>query len=469
VYLSDDLDRTLKRYIGKYVSIFTFGGHRFVGRLESLLDGGLCLSNAERLDDYDESNWYSAMRDIERAAKKPGAGRETIVLFPQIVCISCPDENLEPIASILEANNDEDFSLADSVLKSNSEETQHVELIIGRELMLALQQMDESLLTWIAKIRSALSEEFGFSFPSIRINECSQMEAVRCELTWQGLDLGQMRFPIGFELLLTDNVDALGPGHTVTKDPVWHAPAVWLDATLSDSYKSKGNLVWSLQDAVGAFISSTLRAHCGHFYTFDQTSKLISTLRASSPSLVDETVERTSSLSSLHTLLHKLVQDRCTVRPLNRILTEFGCRKEASEAFEDNVARCRLSIARWICNAFRDESGHVRVIQLPVNLEYRLAHEKLGAELIQAINQIRIVHRAADQIGKSCLMVDLEHHRTIIDKLNWLMPNLAVVTAAEIEAAGAIPIPFPWPEFPVKSEAKKNYARPKKLTTRQPK
>ena len=469
MYLSDDLDRTLKRYIGKYVSIFTFGGHRFVGRLESLLDGGLCLSNAERLDDYDESNWYSEMRDLERAAKKQGGGRETIVLFPQVVCISCPDENLEPIACTQETNTDEDFSLADSVVKSNIEELQHVELTIGHDLLAWLQEMDQSLLTWIAQIRSSLSEEFGFSFPSIRVNDCSQMEAVRCGLAWQGLDLGQMRFPLGCELLLSDKAEPIGPESVTVKDPVWHAPATWVNATQSDVLRSSGEVVWSLEDAVAAFIASTLRAHCGHFYSFDQTSKLISALRTSSPSLVDETVERTSSLSSLHTLMHKLVQDRCTIRPLNRILTEFGCRWESSDGFEANFSRCRLAISRWICNSYRDENDRVRTIQLPVNLEYRLVHEKLGAELIQLINQIRIVHRAADLQGKSCLMVEAAHHRAIIDKLNWLMPSLTIVTCEEVEAAGAIAAPFDWPDESQKPKAMKSPAVTKRLATRQPK
>ncbi len=476
MYLSEDLDKTLKRYVGRCVTVFTFGGHRFIGRLVGLVDGGICMTDAERLDDYDESNWYSSMREEERNRRKPGGGKETIVLFPQVVSISCSDESLEPLFSDVEPTSTE--NVADSTEAEPEpaavRDNRQMELMLGTELFARLRDGAVSLPTRLAKIRHQLSDEYGFSLPAIRIHECEEISPHAAHFRWHALELGAGYFPPRqkFAFALLEECDLSEDSSACiheTRDAIWMAPGFFIDESVEVTSEGRNVPTMSSSEYFFSFFRSLLVRHLARFYTFDQTVKLVQQTRLICPSLIEDVIDRSSTVANVHTVFHQLVEDRCTVRPVQQILSTLKYNWDAADQLDETIANCRLVLANWLCARFRRDTDFVRGLILAPEVEARMARDRASSNLVQNIEEIRYTHRAAERHFPCALIVDPSRHRAIVKKCNSLLPGLTVLSMTEIEAAGGIPDWVESAPFPKRSKTVMPKTEPKKATKAQPK
>ena len=439
----------LHRYVGHRVCVSTFGHSKLWGELAAVNDDCVRLVNTMLSSDGEDQWLAQSYSDPDNSYGVRHA--ETIVHFHHIVAITCLDDDISELRC--EAGSDYGCRQPAGAAGSGDEgarvftddvfqhlRLERLEVLIGRGLIaLADPKLTGGLPERMIALRNQIGAQLGFVLPPARLRDDSRLGEHEYRMFINGTEVAR-------GLVRPDKLLAVGEGTVTAKvsgertlEPVYAQPAMWVDASEREAAEREGYVLVEPAAVLATHLQSQARRHAHELFSLDGLRMLLEHLRQTSPAIVDELVPTRISLSRLHDLLCRLLEEEVPLRPLERILERIAHLPASCDDTEQMLAALRTSIGRILCDRFRDGYGQLPLASLDRELSDRLADVLLEMEqgsgiwLARLIDGLRTWYLDQRSAGRDLpLVVDTPVRRRLRELLAHQIPGLAVLAYSEV-------------------------------------
>jgi flagellar biosynthesis protein FlhA len=225
------------------------------------------------------------------------------------------------------------------------------------------------LLERVTMIRRQVAMEMGLVVPPIRIRDNMQLEPNEYCVKIRGSEVARGRVEAG-RLLAMDSGGAAGRIEGIaTTEPAFGLPAVWITKSQKDRAATMGYTVVDPESVVATHLTEVIKRHAGEILTREQVNSLISTLKESAPSLVEEVHPKVLSTGDIQKILQGLLRERVSIRNLEAILEAVGDCAARTKDPEVLGEYARNAMGRVICNTLAEPDGKLHVVTMDPRLE----------------------------------------------------------------------------------------------------
>jgi len=433
------------------VCVSTFGHAKLWGELAAVNEDCLRLVNTMFASDGDDQWLSQSYNDADSTYGVRHA--ETIVHFHHIVAITCLDDDIpEPRESSRDHRSLAETSQAG--LRCGDEDGQRIfaddvfdhlrlerlEVLIGKGLIpLANPKTPGGLPERMIALRNQIGAQLGFVLPPARLRDDSRLGEHEYRMFINGTEVAR-------GLVRPDKLLAVGVGpvSTVlegerTLEPVCAQTATWIEREDGPAAEQAGYLLVEPAAVLITHLQNQTKRHAHELFSIDGLRMLLDHLRQTCPAVVDELIPGRISLSRLHDLLCRLLEEEVPLRPLERILERIAHLPPGCDDTEQMLASLRTSIGRILCDRFRDGHGQLPLASLDRELSDRLADVLLEMEqgggiwLARLIDGLRIWYLDQRSAGRDLpLVVDTPVRRRLRELLAHQIPGLAVLAYSEV-------------------------------------
>lgn len=171
-------------------------------------------------------------------------------------------------------------------------------------------------------------------------------------------------------LLAIDNgmVGGAIPGIETT-EPAFGLPARWIAEDQKTEAEQRNYTVVSCSSVLATHLTEVIRRHADELLTRQQTHKLLETLKEKSPKAVEDVIPDVVNVGDLQRVLQGLLRERVPIRDLEAILESLGEWGRRTKDTDILIEYARHTLARTICQMYKDDHNVIRVITLDPKIE----------------------------------------------------------------------------------------------------
>ena len=254
---------------------------------------------------------------------------------------------------------------------------------------------DRDLLDRLKKLRVHLARELGIMMPPVRITDSLHQGAREYRFLIRGVPVASDKVYVdAFLAIDPDNIEQPMRGIEAI-DPAFGKPARWIEAADRETAEARGYTVVSPSAVIATHLSRIVRRHADELLTRQHVHQQVARLKQTSPQLVAEVIPDLVSVSTLHRVLTLLLRESVPIRGLETIIERLADHADEDLRPHELLEPVRQSLARTICQSFRDNSGTLHAIMLDPEFEMALADEFGGPN-----ERPRIPMRTIDALRK---------------------------------------------------------------------
>ncbi len=274
-----------------------------------------------------------------------------------------------------------------------------LELEIGYGLIpLVDAEQKGELLDKIRAIRKQIAVELGIVVPPMKLRDNLQLKAFEYVVMLKGIEMGRGD-------LVQGSLLAMGPEEkqkmfegTPTKEPVFNLDAYWVSEKERDRCIAEGFTVVDHPTVIATHLTEIVRNNAHELMTRQETQKLIDTVAATSPKVVEEITQSQVNMGIVQKVLQNLLREQVSIRDLITVLEAIADAASTTKDPEFITEYVRQRMARSILKPYLID-GVLNIQILEKTLEEKL------------INSIQ----PADQ--GSMLALDLSFSQRLIEKV----------------------------------------------------
>ena len=243
-------------------------------------------------------------------------------------------------------------------------------LEVGYRLIpLVDKNSDGELLKRIKSIRKKFAQEIGFLPPVIHIRDNLELRPNGYRIALKGVEIGAGEvFPGQWLAINPGQVTAAMPG-APTQDPAFGLPAVWIDVGMREQAQVYGYTVVDASTVVATHLNHLVVQHAAELLGRQEVQALIERTGKDAPSLVEDLVPKTISLTTLQKVLQNLLDEGVPIRDMRTILEAVSEQAGRVTDAYDITAAVRLALGRAITQQWYPGAGEMQVMGLDANLE----------------------------------------------------------------------------------------------------
>ena len=323
-------------------------------------------------------------------------------------------------------------------------QTDRVSLEIGRSLIpLVDTNQSKGLADRISSLRTDLTRKHHLWVPSIRIRDSLELRANEYRILISGREVARSD-------LQPDRMLAIDPGGVrfqvdgdETHEPSFGLPARWIQRNDRQRAELAGYTVVDPPTIVVTHLGEVLQRHAAELLSREDLNGMLEHLKNVSPTIVDELKPEVLRVSTVHSVLVQLLQERVPITNLvgiiESLLNHAGRTKDPGELVE----LVRGDLSREICERFRDEEGRVRVIVLEPHLENRVreALQENGTLALPPAHYQKFVTRLDEEVQKlilleqeAALLLDSSLRRPVRRAVERAVRDLGVISYTEVSS-----------------------------------
>ena len=237
----------------------------------------------------------------------------------------------------------------------------------------------------IVNMRRHIASEFGMVMPEVRLTDDPQIPAGHYAIFIQGIEAARAVLRPGKVLVLTGDDT---PPHIAGEDvaePVYGAPARWVERADQDEAAAQGLPVIAPGEVIATHLLETIKANFANLFTRRALRSLLeaftrpsdATRAEANRKLLDEFVPEKLPHDVLQTVLRLLLDEQVPVRNLPLVLEAAAEGRGAGLAAPDIVEHVRRRLGTQITARLRDKAGKLPLVQLAPHWETLFAeHER---------------------------------------------------------------------------------------------
>lgn len=442
-----DYASILARYIGREVYVSTFGHVRLRGELAAVYEDCVRLINASTSQESEDAPWASSLQDDDSPLLMDGS--EALVHFHHIVAIRCADDELldlpiqpdrthEPIPEILESPAMPELPPAEPW--EAFLEIDRLTLEMGSKLVSLVHPDSTDIMQRVSAIRCHLADSLGLIIPRLRLRDA--------------IDLGDQEYRIAIDQCEVAR-GRLGPGQYIALDmgtssgtlqgvrgvdPTFGGPGIWITGDRQQEAEQLGYLVIEPTMLIITHLQETLRRQAHEILTVSDVRDMLERLRDKAPGEFEEIRSSPMSMSMLHAVLRRLLEEGVSIKNFGRIVESLSLHGHRNQEIEPLVAMVRVRLGRQLIQRFIDGDGKVHAVGLDRDLENLL--QQLTEE--EATRQTRVwiermvevlregFDRLEDQQRPAAIVVSSALRTRLWQILSPHFPQISVLSLGEV-------------------------------------
>ncbi|CAN5151492.1 flagellar biosynthesis protein FlhA [soil metagenome] len=308
---------------------------------------------------------------------------------------------------------------------------------------------DGELLKRIKGIRKKFAKEVGFLPPAVHIRDNLDLRPNQYRITLKGSTVAEGETVGGMFLAIDPGgVTTKVPG-TVTKDPAFGLPAVWIDSTQRSVAQVSGYTVVDAATVAATHLNHVLQMNAAQLLGRGETQSLLDHIAKLVPKLVEEVVPKIVPIAVFQKVLQNLLAEGVHIRDLRTVLETIADVGNRTQDTMELTAAVRTSLGAAIIQQIYGYEKELPVIVLEPELERvianalgRNANEPLGLEpnLADALvrNASTVTDRQEQQGVPAALLVPDVIRVPMSRLLRRLAPRLRVIAHGEIPETHSI-------------------------------
>jgi len=305
-----------------------------------------------------------------------------------------------------------------------------------------------TLLSRVSSLRRKIAMEYGLVIPLVRTRDDSTLDRSTYVIKLNGVEAGRGELPPGQSLVLVPGDDLALHG-TVTVDPVFGLPAVWVSSDIADVQARQGKTVIDRASVMVTHVSEVVVSRSDEILSRQAVQELVEGVAATSPAVANEVGGDVLTLAELHDVLRALLRERVPIRDLTRILEAVTARARTSRDPDALLEAARTALAAVLTSQITVD-GVLRPITIDPILEQQMIESVRTGEggafmalepriteafLSAADEQVL----AAERVGHEPVIVCSASLRPMIHKLLLAgRPGLRVLSFAELTPGPSI-------------------------------
>ncbi|MBC2711738.1 MAG: flagellar biosynthesis protein FlhA [Desulfosarcina sp.] len=313
-------------------------------------------------------------------------------------------------------------------------------------------EQDGELLERIKSIRRQIAQEVGIVVPSIHIQDNMKLKPGTYSILLKGIEVASGDLMINHLLAMNSGTADAKISGIATREPTYGLEAFWIKPAARDDANAKGYTVVDLATIMTTHLSDVIRRHAHELVGRQEVQKLLDTLKASHPKVVEELVPNLISLGGVVRVIQNLLLEQVPVRDLLTIMETLADWSPTTKKLEILTEHVRQALARTITSFYQAEDGKLHVLTLDQRVEKKVAESlqqtDQGAFLAVApayaqsiMDDLTVKMEDYKALGVQPLLVCSAQIRSHFKKLtDRFIPGLAVLSYDEIVSSAKIQI-----------------------------
>ncbi|MEM9010079.1 MAG: flagellar biosynthesis protein FlhA [Pseudomonadota bacterium] len=250
--------------------------------------------------------------------------------------------------------------------------------------------MDEAtgLYARIVNMRNHIAQTYGVIIPEIRLTDNAALPPGTYVIRIQGVETARAELESERVLVLLNDEDPPPAGRDVS-EPVFGAPARWIDAAQQEEAALMGLSVITPTEVVATHLMEVIKLNFGRLFSRRALRKLLDEFAKPSDGaraeanrrILDEFIPDKVPVELLHAVLRLLLEERVSIRNLPLILEAVAEAKQVAGSAELISEHVRHRLGFQIVSEIVERDGALPLIQLAPEWEQTFqAHQIDGAE-----------------------------------------------------------------------------------------
>jgi flagellar biosynthesis protein FlhA len=298
------------------------------------------------------------------------------------------------------------------------------------------------LLRRIRGIRKKFAQEVGFLVSPVHIRDNLELKPNAYKILLKGVEIGDGEaFPGNLLAINPGRVAGEVPG-TVTRDPAYGLPAVWIEMAMREQAQAYGYTVVDASTVTATHLNQLILSHAAELLGRQETQALLDHLAKEMPKLVEDVVPKLLTLGVFQKVLRNLLEEGVSLRDMRTIIETLAEAAPRSQDAEVLTAQVRIALGRSIAQELFPGGAEMQVMSLDPQLE-RILLQALGGggdgasiEPGLADTLLREAVAAAqrqEEVGLPTVLLVPGNLRTLLSRfLRRSIPHLKVLAHGEV-------------------------------------
>jgi flagellar biosynthesis protein FlhA len=304
------------------------------------------------------------------------------------------------------------------------------------------------LLHRIRSLRKKFAQDVGFLPPVVHIRDNLELKPNDYRILLSGVEVGRGTATPGQWLAIDPGGVTMKLPGTVTTDPAFGLPAVWIEVALREQAQIAGYTVVDAGTVIATHLNHLMHRYGAQLLGRQEVQQLLDHIGRDAPKLVEDLVPKTVSLTLLQKLLRGLLDEEVPIRDVRTIIEVLAEHAPRLAALNPNgtgpdaaelLALTRVALGRAITQQWFPGDGDLRVIGLDARLERVLTQALTTSGALEpglAETLLADVQRAVElqeQNGDAAVLVVPSVLRASLSRfLRHHLPHMGVLSSAEI-------------------------------------
>jgi len=298
----------------------------------------------------------------------------------------------------------------------------------------------KSVTEQITSLRRDFSRTNGIWIPPVRVINSVELEPETYRVLIAGRTVAKATIRVDMVMAIApDDRPIPVPGED-TREPAFNLPARWIATESQRLAEIHGCTVVDPASVLVTHLGEVLKRHGHELISREDVKKMIDTVKAFAPTVVEELKPDVVRMAVLHQVLVLLAAERVALADLVLILESVLNHGPQIKVPEDLADRVREDLGRLICDRYRDDGGSLRVVILDPRLEKQLRdsiREKQLALAPQPLEKLlgslsAQVQNAQRQQLPLAVLIDKTLRRPLRRLLVRAAPDLGVISYQEV-------------------------------------
>ncbi|MFZ2267870.1 MAG: flagellar biosynthesis protein FlhA [Azonexus sp.] len=252
-------------------------------------------------------------------------------------------------------------------------------LEVGYRLIpLVDKSQDGELLRRIRGIRKKFAQEVGFLVSPVHIRDNLELKPNAYRILLKGVEVGMGEAYAGQLLAINPGRVAATLNGTVTKDPAFGLPAVWIDMAQRDQAQAYGYTVVDASTVVATHLNHLILTHASELLGRMEVQQLLDHLGKEMPKLVEDLVPKILPLGTLQKILQGLLDEGVHIRDMRTIIETVADHATRTQNADEITTQVRNALGRAIVQQIFPGAGEMQVMSLDPTLERLLSQAVAG-------------------------------------------------------------------------------------------